>query len=40
VEGIGRLEAWGTSLPTALAVLQALAAQRVAEAAEEEDETW
>jgi hypothetical protein len=34
VEGIGWLEAWGTDLPTALAALQALAARRVAEAAE------
>jgi hypothetical protein len=29
VEGIGWLEAWGTDLPTALAALQVLAAQRV-----------
>jgi hypothetical protein len=34
VAGIGWLEAWGTSLPTALAALQALAARRVAETAE------
>ncbi len=33
-QGIGWLEAWGTSLPTALEALQALAARRVAEAAE------
>jgi hypothetical protein len=41
VEGIGWLEAWGPRLPTALEALQALAARRVAEAAEveEEDET-
>ena len=41
VEGIGWLEAWGTDLPTALAALQALAAQRVAEADEavKKDET-
>jgi hypothetical protein len=41
VEGIGWLEAWGTSLPTALEALQAPAAQRVAEASEvaAEDET-
>jgi hypothetical protein len=38
VEGVGWLEAWGPSLPTALAALQALAAQRVAEAAEGEAE--
>ncbi len=31
VEGIGWLEVWGTSLPTALEALQALAARRVAE---------
>jgi len=37
VEGIGGLEAWGTSLPAALAALQALAARRVAEAEREED---
>jgi hypothetical protein len=35
VEGIGWLEAWGTSLIGAMEALQALAAQRVAEAAEE-----
>jgi hypothetical protein len=34
VEGIGWLEAWGTSLVTALEALQALAARRVAEQAE------
>jgi hypothetical protein len=34
VEGLGWLEAWGTDLPTALAALQALATQRVAEADE------
>ncbi len=41
VEGIGWLEAWGTSLPTALEALQALATRRVAEAFDivEEDET-
>jgi hypothetical protein len=38
VEGIGWLEAWGPSLPTALAALQALAAQRVAEPAEGEED--
>jgi hypothetical protein len=38
VAGIGRLEAWGPSLPTALEVLQALAARRVAEAAEGQEE--
>jgi hypothetical protein len=38
VEGIGWLKAWGPSLVTALAALQALAAQRVAEAAEREEE--
>ncbi len=38
VEGVGWLEAWGTSLPTALEALQALAAQRVAEPAEMEAE--
>jgi hypothetical protein len=31
VEGVGWLEAWGTSLVTAMEALQALAAQRVAE---------
>ena len=31
VEGLGWLEAWGTSLPDAMEALQALAAQRVAE---------
>jgi hypothetical protein len=41
VEGLGWLEAWGTALPAALAALQALAAQRVAEADEavKKDET-
>ena len=41
VDGIGWLEAWGTNLVTAREALQALAAQRVAEASErvEEDET-
>jgi hypothetical protein len=41
VDGIGRLEAWGTSFISAMGALQALAARRVAEAAEgmEEDET-
>jgi hypothetical protein len=34
VQGFGWLEAWGTNLITALEALQALAAQRVAEAAE------
>jgi hypothetical protein len=34
VEGIGWLEAWGTSLIGAMEALQALAAQRVAEAAD------
>jgi hypothetical protein len=34
VEGVGWLEAWGTSLITALEALQALAARRVAEAAD------
>ena len=38
MEGIGWLKAWGPSLVTALAALQALAAQRVAEAAEREEE--
>jgi len=33
VEGIGWLEAWGTSLIDAMEALQALAAQRVAEQA-------
>jgi hypothetical protein len=35
---VGWLEAWGTSLPTALEALQALAAHRVAEKAEMEAE--
>jgi hypothetical protein len=40
VEGLGWLEAWGPSPVTALETLQALAARRVAEGAErEEDET-
>jgi hypothetical protein len=34
VEGLGWLEAWGTSLIDALKALQALAAQQVAKAAE------
>ena len=34
VAGIGWLKAWGPSLVTALEALQALAAQRVAEASE------
>ena len=38
VEGIGWLEAWGTSLVAAMEALQALAAQRVAEQAEREAE--
>ena len=38
VEGVGWLEAWGPSLIGALAALQALATQRVAEAAEGEEE--
>jgi hypothetical protein len=33
VEGVGWLEAWGTSLITAMEALQALAAERVAEQA-------
>jgi hypothetical protein len=36
VDGIGWLEAWGTSLITAMEALQALAAERVAEQAERE----
>jgi hypothetical protein len=35
---VGWLEAWGPSLPTALETLQALAARRVAEAAEGEED--
>jgi hypothetical protein len=35
VEGVGWLEAWGTSLLDAMHALQALAAERVAEHAEE-----
>jgi hypothetical protein len=38
VEGVGWLEAWGTSLITALEALQALATPRVAEQAEMEAE--
>ena len=38
VAGIGWLEAWGPSLISALAALQALAARRVAEQAEIEAE--
>jgi hypothetical protein len=34
VEGVGWLEAWGTSLIEAMEALQALAVQRVAEADE------
>jgi hypothetical protein len=37
VAGIGWLEAWGTSLITAWEALQALAAQRVAETAKEDE---
>ena len=37
VDGVGWLEAWGPSLITAIKALQALAARRVAEAAEVED---
>jgi hypothetical protein len=36
VDGIGWLEAWGTSLITAMEALQALAAERVVEQAERE----
>ena len=36
VEGVGWLEAWGTSLVNAMEALQALATQRVAEEAQEE----
>jgi hypothetical protein len=35
VDGIGWLEAWGTSLIAAMEALQALAAQRVAQQAQE-----
>jgi hypothetical protein len=35
VDGVGWLEAWGTSLIGAMEVLQALAAQRVAQQEEE-----
>jgi hypothetical protein len=38
VEGIGWLEAWGTSLVAAMEALQALATRRVAEQAEREAE--
>jgi hypothetical protein len=38
VEGLGWLEAWGPSLIGALAAWQALAARRVAEAAELKEE--
>ena len=38
VEGVGWLEAWGTSLIGALEALQALAAQRVAEACKGEED--
>jgi hypothetical protein len=38
VEGIGWLEAWAESLVAAMEALQALAAQRVAEAAEVREE--
>jgi hypothetical protein len=38
VEGIGWLEAWGPSLIAAWEALQALATQRVAEAAEGEED--
>ena len=34
VEGVGWLEAWGTSLIEAMEALQALAAQRIAEPAD------
>ncbi len=37
VQGLGWLEAWGPSLPTALTALQALAMQRVAEMEEDQD---
>jgi len=36
VDGIGWLDAWGMTLIAAMEALQALAAQRVAERAEEE----
>jgi hypothetical protein len=36
VDGVGWLEAWGTSLIDAMGQLQALAAERVAEQGEEE----
>jgi hypothetical protein len=39
VDGIGWRAAWGPSLIGAMKALQALAAERVAEAAEGEDET-
>jgi hypothetical protein len=38
VAGVGWLEAWGPSLVVAMEALQALAAQRVAEQAEMEEE--
>jgi hypothetical protein len=38
VEGVGWLEAWGTSLVAAMEALQALATRRVAEQAEREAE--
>jgi hypothetical protein len=39
VEGLGWLEAWGTSLVTAMEALQQLAAQRVAELENHEADT-
>jgi hypothetical protein len=36
VDGVGWLEAWGTSLIEAMEMLQALAAQQVAEQAQED----
>jgi hypothetical protein len=38
VEGLGWLEAWGTSLVAAMEALQRLVAQRVAEASEVREE--
>jgi hypothetical protein len=38
VEGVGWLEVWGTSLIGAMEALQALAAQRIAEAFEVEED--
>ena len=38
VEGVGWLEAWGTSLIEAMAALRALAAERLAEALEVENQ--